>query len=284
MIEEADVLIEEVSPAPCGFERLLDLPRRLVDALIAGDPPCRIGFDLEARLELARAHGLIYESPEEMPAALERAGRYLGQGSGATDLRVELLLAQARRAFSQGDAGRGGRCIDESLELLGASESLRRLEVHLTAVKHDLDEFSGTGNLWHLRFALAKCWQCGRDLQSDPDPIRRLSGLLRLADLGLSFRWVVEMRLGRRTKGVPALTVLAARLEAHLAELEEYTDASILEKVHRVIAGIRHGSEDSSSAPDDGPSGLRSCLCDSGGSPFFPLGARTQKKCSLCDR
>lgn len=253
LIDEADSLIDE--EGQCDSERLLELPHRLVEALSAAEPACQVGADLRGRLELAHADGAFYEARERMAAALERATWYLRQGTGSPALTVELLLSKARRAFYEGDrSDRVSRCIARSLEILPGDARLHRLEVIDSAVRYqELDDFWRTGDTHHLRYALVKCLEAVRELGSDPDPVRRLSGLIRLAELGLTMRLVAEMRLGPRPDGIPALALLAAQLETHLPEFAAHADMPILSKVRRRIADLRAGGEPDHSSPDGPP-------------------------------
>jgi transcriptional regulator with XRE-family HTH domain len=278
LIEEADLLIDErdeidESSETCGLERLLELPGKVVDSLIRSEPECRVGADLKARLELARAHGLSFERPEGIPAALERAGWYLRQGTGSRALWVDLLLAQARLAFFEGGGDPSGslrRDLDRCLELLGPEEHLRKLEVTLAGVRYEeLNAFWRTGDTCHLRYALVKSLRSWRELRPDPDPIRRLSGLLRLAELGLSVRLGAEMRFGWRPFGVPAFGAVAGTLEAHLSEFEEHAEELIVQKVRRVIAFLRGAMPEQPRCPDEDPSEIAPAIATSGGSLFL---------------
>ena len=271
LIEEADVLIDE-RPAPCDFERLLDLPQIVVKSLSADDPACRLGADLRARLEIARAHASIGVDPEVAQVALELAKWYLRRGTEAAGLRVDLLLGYARRAFYQG-SGRCREYVARSFELLGPTDSLRRLEVTLAGVRYqELNDFSRTGDTRHVRDALVKSLRAWREVRSEPDPIHRLSGLLRLAELGLSVRVTADFRLGRRPFGVPALAAIAGTLEAHLVEFDEHAEVLIAQKVRRVIAFLRNGSAAAPaqpSSPDEDPSEIAPAIATSGGSLFL---------------
>jgi hypothetical protein len=279
LIEEAHVLIDEIdeSSTPYDLERLLELPRKVVEALTRSEPECRVGLDLKARLELVRAHGMSYERPMGIPETLQRAEWYLRQGTGSKASWVELLLAQARQAFYEDrrhPCGRVRRDLARCLDLLEPEEHLRRLEITLIGVKYEeLNAFWRTGDPCHVRWALVRSLRSWRKLcTADVDPIRRSSGLVHLAELGFTARLVAELRLGLRPFGVPALAAIAGTLEAHLAELEEHADVLIVQKVRRVIAFLRNGSAAAPaqpSSPDEDPSEIAPAIATSGGSLFL---------------
>ena len=267
VLEEADLLIEEDVPS-ADFERLLGLPRNLVRVLVALDPACAVGADLQARLELVRAHASIYERPERASEALARAGWFLKHGTGSGSLKIELLLSRARHAFYRGDGvERIGTYVDRSQALVGTEEHLRRVEVGLTGVRHqELNLFARTGDPSHLRYGLVKCLRLERVLRSEPDPLHRLSGLIQQAELAVLAKLVAEVRLRRRTH-MPALVAFAGVLESHLTGIAGDVDLPIIESFQRAIAWLRSGAGAPGrfNSPEVRPSGASIA----GGSPLF---------------